>query len=156
MSEMEKPKKRPWQIRLSSMLAATICTGTMLGVNLRERELIKPYGGAAPYVVDETGVARVSGFGWPCVCKVRLEYDESRRVEFNRAFKPTEASASADGSQQWPDGSSTMRLNRGRYFEEFHYGVIPFAINALIGISACFALVALMESFLRRREDHKP
>jgi hypothetical protein len=156
MSAPETPKKRHWQIRLSSLLAATICTGTMLGVNLRERELIKPYGGAAPYVTDERGVARVSGFGWPCVCKVRLEYDESRRLEFNRAFKPTDASASVDGSQQWPDGSSTMRLSRGRYFEEFQYGVIPVAVDALIGISACFALVALMERFIRRREGRKP
>ena len=158
MSDPAKPPRRRWQFHLGTVVAATLCAGAMLGVNFHERELIEPYGGAAPYICDEKGVARVSGFGWPCVCTLRLEFDDSQTAMFQSCFKSENASVAADGGQQWNDASDgysiVMKSKNGRYVEEFRNSMdtkIPMAINLVTAIAICGALVALLEFFLRRR-----
>lgn len=153
MSDPGQPPRRRWQFHLGTIVATTLCAGAMLGLNLHERELIEPYGGAAPYIVDEKGVARLTGCGWPCVCTLRLEFDDSRSKEFQTYFKPATASATADGSQRWPDGSAELvKFKNGRYVEEYRCDSIgQIAINLLTGTAICAALAALLEFMLRRR-----
>ena len=144
MSAMnEPPKRRFWQIHLSSALAAMVCAGILLGLNVVGREW-------PTELPDESERAHV--WGWPCYVWVCIEY-HAAVIE-----KHGEPALESGGSRVWMYGLIMHRKNDTMYYLDGYcigaYGW-QIVVNVLTTLGLISFAIIVFECPIRRREARK-
>jgi hypothetical protein len=134
MSEA-KPKRKFWQIHLSTAVAMMFVAGTLLGVNFLQSDEL--YGYQKYYEVND--LVHVRRSGWPITTVLSIKFEGVPKIGVPKI------AGIIQGGPTVPEDTRFDVLPR--------YLSIP--VNVLTAITMLFASAALFEFLIRRREARK-
>ena len=157
------PRRRVWRIHLSTAVAATICAGAMLGVNILWRESYKLRERFEPVIEAHNGgkLERAAVSGWPYELKAKVEFSVVRSLEYlDVNFVPFEVDEQieADGSHVWQGNGLKVHRNENYYCvkdDHLQWHLRHLAVNGATALAICIALIVLLEFLIRRREARR-
>lgn len=149
-SMSDRPKRKWFQFHLSTLIAAVLCAGSVLGLNLVwQRADVKESGWVLAIKTAET-------LGWPYRLKMRVEFvcTDRTRPTLQALFKPYEKNGLAEPGREFhqtklADGSDQFCATE--LCGNFRWCV---GVNVATAVAVFFAVAVSME-LIRRREARK-